>query len=157
MIDSLEATSTSVNALLGDVRRVVARVEHGPGFAHDLIYSQSPKGVTEFSAAAGELALTLKGVRESNSLANDLLYGGKGDTAQMISNLNTITGDVAAIVSDVRKGKGTVGGLLVDPSIYDDLKVVLGNVQRNDVLRALVRYSIKQDEKKPEVKVGSQP
>jgi phospholipid/cholesterol/gamma-HCH transport system substrate-binding protein len=35
------------------------------------------------------------------------------------------------------------------------MKVLLGNVQRNDVLRALVRYSIKQDEKKPDVKVGS--
>ena len=42
----------------------------------------------------------------------------------------------------------------VDPSVYEDMKVVLGNVERNDVLRALVRYSIKQDEKKPGVQVG---
>jgi phospholipid/cholesterol/gamma-HCH transport system substrate-binding protein len=34
---------------------------------------------------------------------------------------------------------------------------LLGNVQRNDVLRALVRYSIKQDEKKPAVEVGKTP
>jgi phospholipid/cholesterol/gamma-HCH transport system substrate-binding protein len=40
--------------------------------------------------------------------------------------------------------------------VYEDMKIVLGNVERNDVLRALVRYSIKQDEKKPEVKVGAQ-
>ncbi|MCU0687690.1 MAG: MCE family protein, partial [Polyangiaceae bacterium] len=62
-----------------------------------------------------------------------------------------------SIVADVRAGKGTLGGLLVDPSIYEDMKAVLGNVQRNDVLRALVRYSIKQDEKKPAVKVGDEP
>ena len=41
-----------------------------------------------------------------------------------------------------------LGALLVDPSVYEDMKAVLGNVQRNDVLRALVRYSIRQDEKK---------
>ena len=38
-----------------------------------------------------------------------------------------------------------------------DVKSVLGNVQRNDALRALVRYSIKQDEKRPEVRVSEQP
>jgi hypothetical protein len=48
-----------------------------------------------------------------------------------------------------------VGALLVDPSVYEDLKAVLGNVERNDVLRALVRYSIKQDEKKPPVEVSA--
>jgi phospholipid/cholesterol/gamma-HCH transport system substrate-binding protein len=48
-----------------------------------------------------------------------------------------------------------VGALLVDPSIYEDMKLVLGNVQRNDVLRALVRYSINKDEAKPTVEVGS--
>ena len=46
---------------------------------------------------------------------------------------------------------------IVDPSVYEDMKLVLGNVERNDVLRALVRYSIKQDEKKPAVSVGKAP
>jgi phospholipid/cholesterol/gamma-HCH transport system substrate-binding protein len=34
------------------------------------------------------------------------------------------------------------------------MKVVLGNVRRNDVLRALVRYSIKQDEAPPAAAVA---
>ena len=61
--------------------------------------------------------------------------------------------DLRAIVADMPRGKGTVGALLVDPSIYDDVKTMVGNVSRNDVLRALVRYSIRQDEKKPTVEV----
>jgi phospholipid/cholesterol/gamma-HCH transport system substrate-binding protein len=69
--------------------------------------------------------------------------------------VTAMTGDLRTIVANVKAGKGTVGALLVDPSIYEDLKVVLGNVERNDVLRALVRYSIKQDEKKPNVEVGA--
>jgi phospholipid/cholesterol/gamma-HCH transport system substrate-binding protein len=60
-------------------------------------------------------------------------------------------------MADLRAGKGTLGALLVDPSIYEDVKSLLGNVQRNDALRALVRYSIKQDEKRPEVRVSEQP
>jgi hypothetical protein len=35
---------------------------------------------------------------------------------------------------------------MVDPSVYEDLKMLLGNVQRNQALRALVRYSIQRDD-----------
>ena len=56
--------------------------------------------------------------------------------------------DLRAIVHDVRQGKGTLGALLVDPSVYEDIRALVGNVERNEVLRALVRYSIKADEGK---------
>jgi phospholipid/cholesterol/gamma-HCH transport system substrate-binding protein len=54
-------------------------------------------------------------------------------------------------------GAGTIGGLLVDPTVYEDIKGLVGNVERNEVLRALVRYSIKADEQKPEVRVKPSP
>lgn len=157
LLSSLDRTATELNATLADVRKVAARVESGPGFAHDVIYGDGPKReLAAFGNAAGELALTLRGIRESDSLAHDVVYGGKGNGAEALANVTAITADLRAITADLRKGKGTVGALLVDPSVYEDMKVLLGNVQRNDVLRALVRYSIKQDEKKPDVKVGAQ-
>jgi len=85
------------------------------------------------------------------------VYGGDASSQQVAANLGAITGDLRQIVADLRAGKGTLGALLVDPSIYEDAKSVLGNVQRNDALRALVRYSIKQDEKHPEVRVSEEP
>lgn len=154
LVKNIDSTATEAQHLLGDVRGVVGRVRSGPGFAHDVLYGEGPKGITEFQSAANEVALTLRGMRESNSLAHDLLYGGTGDTAVVIRNVADLTGDLKAIVADMRAGKGTIGGLLVDPSIYEDVKVVLGNVQRNDVLRALVRYSINKDESKPAVQVA---
>jgi len=155
MIDSLDRTSTELNGTLAEVRQVAARVRTGPGFTHDVIYGDGPqKEVAAFGAAASEIALTLKGIRESDSLTHDALYGGKGDGAAALANITAITSDLKTITAGIRQGKGTVGALLVDPSVYEDMKVLLGNVERNDVLRALVRYSIKQDEKKPEVKVG---
>jgi phospholipid/cholesterol/gamma-HCH transport system substrate-binding protein len=57
------------------------------------------------------------------------------------------------IVADMKSGKGTLGALLVDPSVYEDLKVVLGNVERNKALRALVRYSIRRDGSQPGIEV----
>jgi phospholipid/cholesterol/gamma-HCH transport system substrate-binding protein len=66
----------------------------------------------------------------------------------MLSNVSSMTDDLRTIIANVKAGKGTVGALLVDPSVYEDLKAVVGNVERNQVLRAIVRYSIKQDEAK---------
>jgi phospholipid/cholesterol/gamma-HCH transport system substrate-binding protein len=154
-VQSLDRVSAELAVTLRDVRDVVARVKEGPGFAHDVVYGDGPqKQIAQFGAAADEVATTLRGVRESDSLAHDIVYGGKGDGAEALANVTAITGDMRAIVRDMKAGKGTIGALLVDPSIYEDMKSVLGNVQRNDVLRALVRYSIKQDEKKPGVQVG---
>ena len=75
-----------------------------------------------------------------------------------MANLNAMSDDLRAIVAGVRQGKGTLGALLVDPTVYEDIKSAVGNVERNEVLRALVRYSIKADEEKKPVDAGaSQP
>jgi phospholipid/cholesterol/gamma-HCH transport system substrate-binding protein len=157
-LDSLQRTSAELDATLADARGIVTRVKQGPGFAHDVIYGDGPsKPIEQVGAAAGEVASTLKGIHDSDSLLHDAIYGGKGDGAAAMANVTAMTADLRTIVAGMKAGKGTVGGLLVDPSVYEDLKAVLGNVERNDVLRALVRYSIKQDEKKPAVTVGAAP
>ncbi len=157
LVAGLDRTSSEINVTLRALNGILARVEKGPGFAHEVIYGDGPsKEISQFGAAAQEVATTLKTVRESDSFLHDAMYGGKGGGAEALSNVTAMTGDLRAIIADVRKGKGTVGALLVDPSVYEDLKSVLGNVQRNDVLRSLVRYSIKEDEQKKAPAVGGQ-
>ena len=50
------------------------------------------------------------------------------------------------IVQDVDKGRGTLGGLLRDPTVYEDLKTVLGNVKRNTLFKALVRFTMENEQ-----------
>jgi len=129
-----------------------------PGFVHEVLYGEKGSdAMANFGGAAAELQATLRGIRDGNGLAHTIIYGGDETSAQVSANLGAITGDLRHIIADLRAGKGTLGALLVDPSIYEDVKGVLGNVQRNDALRALVRYSIKQDEKRPAVRVSDQP
>ena len=107
------------------------------------------------SATIDEIHKDLTAIREGNGLAHAVLYG-DDSTQHVMTNLNAISDDVRAIVSGVRQGKGTIGALLVDPTIYEDLRSAIGNVERNEVLRALVRYSIKADEQHPAPKVEPQ-
>jgi phospholipid/cholesterol/gamma-HCH transport system substrate-binding protein len=133
------------------VNHVLARIRNGPGLAHEVLYgAESQKAVAQFGGAADELRLTLKGIRDGNGIARSVIYGDDA-SQQTMANLNAMSSDLKSIVADMRAGKGTLGALLVDPSVYEDLKVVLGNVERNKALRALVRYSIRRDEATPSV------
>ena len=135
------------------MNQILGRVTTGPGFAHEVVYGEDgSKTIAKFGNVADELTTTLKGVRDGNGLAHSVIYG-DNSSQQMMSNLNQASTDFRQIMSDMRAGKGTLGALLVDPSVYEDVKLMLGNVQRNQALRALVRYSIKRDEKSPSVEV----
>jgi len=146
VVENLGRVTSELEQTVAGVNQVVARVRTGPGLAHEVLYGEeSSKAIAQFGGAADELRVTLKGIREGNGVAKSLIYGDDSSQALM-QNLNAVSGDVRQIVADVRAGKGTLGALLVDPSVYEDLKVVLGNVERNKALRALVRYSIRRDE-----------
>jgi phospholipid/cholesterol/gamma-HCH transport system substrate-binding protein len=149
----IERASADLEGSTREVRAILARVRQGPGLAHEVIYGEDgARALAQFGGAAEELTLTLRGVREGTGLARSVLFG-DGQSEELTRNLNAMSGDLRQIVADLRSGKGTLGALLVDPSVYEDLKLLLGNVDRNKTLRALVRYSIKSDEAAPNVEV----
>ncbi len=143
---NLERTTGELSQTVAGVNQVIAQIRTGPGLVHQVLYEgDSERAIAQFGGAADELRLTLKGIREGNGVARSIIYGDDQSQALM-HNLNAVSQDLKEIVSDVRAGKGTLGALLVDPSVYEDLKLVLGNVERNKALRALVRYSIRRDD-----------
>ncbi|HYJ10585.1 MAG TPA: MlaD family protein [Polyangiaceae bacterium] len=153
VMQNLENATAQLNQTTASINAILGRIQNGPGLAHEVLYGEeSAKAVSQFGGAADELRLTLKGIRDGNGLARSVIYGDEG-SQQMMSNLNQMSGDLKQIVADMKSGKGTLGALLVDPSVYEDLKLVLGNVERNKALRALVRYSIRRDGTPPGVEV----
>jgi phospholipid/cholesterol/gamma-HCH transport system substrate-binding protein len=149
VLANLDSASQHLNLTASEVAEITKQVQSGPGLAHAVLYD----GALSQSAAGSlsEVHQDLQAIREGNGLAHALIYG---DSSQqkLMGNVNAMSDDLRRIVADVRAGKGTLGGLLVDPTIYEDIKSLVGNVERNQVLRALVRYSIKADENaKPRV------
>ncbi|MGE0787984.1 MAG: MlaD family protein [Sandaracinaceae bacterium] len=148
-IRNLSSSSSELSRALASVRRILNEVERGDGTAHALIYGQ--EGVQllgSLALAAGEVAQILRDVRTGDNNAHELLYG--DDAGDLISNLTRMSADLQVIVADVRAGRGTLGGLLTDPSIYEDIKRLVGNLERNEILRSIVRYSIREDEARPQ-------
>lgn len=157
-VANLERTSASLDEASRTVNELLGRVKTGPGLAHELLYGdESSQAIAQFGGAADELGTTLKGIREGDGIARAILFGGDARTQEMFENLTEASEDLKAIASGLRAGRGTLGALLVDPSVYEDLKLVLGNVERNKALRALVRYSIRSDGAPPKVEDPDPP
>lgn len=149
-VRNFERASAELSGTLADINETVKRINEGPGLVHSILYEEDVADtVAKFGKVADELAITLRKVREGKGLARSVLFG-DDESQRVMGNLDAVSDDIRHIVADVRAGKGTVGALLVDPSVYEDLKLLLGNVSRNKALRALVRYSIKKDESEAE-------
>jgi phospholipid/cholesterol/gamma-HCH transport system substrate-binding protein len=130
-------------------RGIVEEVQRGDGTAHELIYGQSGKQlVRNLADATGETAQLLAAVRTGDGTLHDLIY--EDEAAGILENVEALSADLRAIVGAIRRGEGTLGGLLNDPSIYEDVKRLVGDLERNEILRALVRYSIRNDEARPQ-------
>jgi phospholipid/cholesterol/gamma-HCH transport system substrate-binding protein len=158
LVTTFDHVAMEAEGTMNEAHKAAVRVNAGPGFVHEVLYGEKgADAMANFGGAAAEVIATLRGIRDGNGLAHTIIYGGDEPSNQVSANIGAITRDLRQIIADLRAGKGTLGALLVDPSIYEDVKGVLGNVQRNDALRALVRYSIKQDEKRPAVRVSDQP
>lgn len=159
ILTNLEATSANLREVTHDAKAISERAKTGPGLVHTLVYDeQLAQGTT---GSMVELHNNLKAIRTGNGFAHSLVYG-DNEQQRVMKNLDAMSDDLREIVANVKAGKGTIGGLLVDPTVYEDIKSLVGNVERNQVLRALVRYSIKQSEDKPharaeEVKTTPQP
>ena len=145
-LTNIESTTTQMNTAMADARDVTAHMKNGPGLVHALVYDGEMSASA--AGAVSELHKDMVAVREGNGIAHALLYG-DSNTQQVMGNVNAMSGDLRQIIANMKAGKGTLGALLVDPSVYEDIKGIVGNVDRNEVLRALVRYSIKADEVKP--------
>lgn len=139
-----------------ELQVLLVQAKKGPGVLHTILYGkEGDQIVKNLSDASGEFAATMKEVRTGKGAAHELIYGETGET--VAKDLGAMVKDLKGMVADAKAGKGTIGALLVDPSIYEDLKSILGNLDRNQVLRAIVRYTIKQDESNPSPAVKAPP
>jgi phospholipid/cholesterol/gamma-HCH transport system substrate-binding protein len=150
---ALESASATAKRVDG----IVARVERGPGSLHSLVYDDDVgRTLGAFERAGQGIADTTDQINHGDGLAGALLHDPKG--RQLLADLTDFSTRLDRIAARVERGDGTLGGLVVDPSVYEDMKTVLGNIERNTVLKALIRMTIKQDDiQRPAIEAHTQP
>jgi phospholipid/cholesterol/gamma-HCH transport system substrate-binding protein len=159
---SASATLADAQATFAALRRVSERMEHGPGPLHDAVFGgpladetlRSVRSLGQAADRAGVAATQVSrvlGVIRTETPVEDLLInwarlGRRG--AAMVENMDTqalrrATDDLQAILGDIRAGRGSLGGLIEDPTLYEATKKLLVDVERNRVLKSLARLVIR--------------
>lgn len=154
-VKELRAAGKQVAALGENLNEITRDIQSNEGTAHALLYgTEGTEAIRNIRDTFGQLNSILTEVRQGDGAVNQLIYGDLGDS--FMTNLQNASEDIAFLTKETREGKGTIGALLTDPSVYEDIKRLLGDLQRNDILRALVRYSIRRDEAREPVEASEQ-
>ena len=149
LLSSSAQAARRVDAALGRVDAVLAQVQRGEGMVGAMLFDKKGmEGVRDLGVAANEIGNLAAAVRtEKGSLLHGLFYDPEEGEPNLAEDLGRAARELREIVARVNAGDGSLGALINDPTVYEDLKGILGNVKRNRILRELVRYSIsKQDE-----------
>jgi phospholipid/cholesterol/gamma-HCH transport system substrate-binding protein len=94
--------------------------------------SEQLKGaMTDVNKVTGDIQILIADVKEKGILDNV-----KGTLA-----------NVEGITQKINDGEGTLGALITDKSVYEDLQEIMGGAKRSTVIKEAVRY-IKSKNKK---------
>ncbi|MFA4874539.1 MAG: MlaD family protein [bacterium] len=128
---------SDLKSIVTSLRTTIEQVEKGKGLIHALIYD--PKG----EQVVADLSRTLKSVGD---IAENAEKEGGGKTAGLIVNLRHASEDLRSILDSIRRGEGTLGKMIMDPALYEDMRALVGRANRNTLLRAVIRSTIKENE-----------
>lgn len=138
---SLKHSLANLEKITGDVAGITGEIRNGNGIANTLIYGDGgPELVAEITTLADALEGVVTDLKAQDSLAHSLLYD--PEKAKMVDDLQNTVASLRSIVAAVDAGEGSAGLFIRDPSVYEDLRTVLGGAKRNALLRAYVRSTV---------------
>ena len=130
-----KAGSGDLKKTFSALRSTMERVEKGPGLIHALFYD--PQG-EEVVADMGKM------FKSASKIMKEADKGGQ--VGGLIANLRQSSADLKRVMSAVRRGEGTVGKLIMDPGLYDDLRNLFGGLSQRKMLRGVIRKTIEINE-----------
>lgn len=135
IVENLEALSAEAHTLTVNARtnyvdnpKIARTIDNIDKITVELQRDSGPilKDTREALANLNRASKTLGGEEEHLKLKKAI-----EDVAQLAARANATAADAQTIVTHIKKGKGTVGGLLMDEAIYDDVQEMVRDLKHN--------------------------
>lgn len=128
----IQAVSDLSNAF--DAKRIKDIVEH---------VQKITKSLSD-STAVSDLSEVAREVKTGNGLLHALIYSPREGAkfGDAINSIATAAKNLEQITNALSKGSGTLGALLIDSKVYDNLVEVTDDAKRSLVLRSVVRSAL---------------
>jgi phospholipid/cholesterol/gamma-HCH transport system substrate-binding protein len=125
---------------------IATEIKTGDGFANQLIYGDEGAHLSEqLAALSSGLGKVIADLKNEDSLLHALLY--EPQRATIVADLQETMEGLKLVVDGVNQGEGTLGLLAQDPTLYEDLRSLVGGAKRNKLLRNYIRRTIEKAEK----------
>lgn len=135
IVSNLEALSAEANTLTSHARtnyvdnpKIARTIDNIDKLAADIQKDSGPliKDTKEAIANLNRASKTVGGEEEQAKLRKTL-----DELAQLAARANSTAADAQSIVSHIKKGNGTVGSLIMDEAIYDDVQEMVRDLKHN--------------------------
>ena len=137
---------------LNTLDEILRQARDGRGLLHMLLYeSEGAELLARLNRTSEHLEGLARAAREGKGLLPSLLFDPAGakvledvrdvaaDLRGLAAEMRGVAGDLQTITTRLRQGEGTIGGLLEDPTVYEDLSALLRGANRSTLLRSLIR------------------
>ena len=136
-----DAGGKGLAASITAVADIVQQVQEGSGLLHSLIYDEyEGSGVESVDRSLATLEGILNEIAHGEGLMNSLIY--EPVTEQdVVAEVLDAGSRLNRILAKIDNGDGTIGLMVNDPTLYEDLKRLVGGAQRSAVVRTLIRMT----------------
>jgi phospholipid/cholesterol/gamma-HCH transport system substrate-binding protein len=140
-----EETLGKLDRAVSNLDDLLREAKEGRGLVHALLYEKNGTEVlTRLNQASAELEGLVRDAREGKGLVPSLFFDPAGrkaleDILAATAGIRATANDLQTIVTKLRQGEGTLGALLEDPTLYEDLSALLRGANRSMLLRSLIR------------------
>ncbi len=133
--DRLKGVLSSVEGIMGEVK-------NGTGNLHTIIYGDDiKKALNDVSQTTNSIKGAIGNVQK---IMDDL------EKKKVTDNIKNTLANVEKITEMIKNGEGTVGALIKDKSLYEDIQAIMGSAGRSEVVKQAVRYAKGRGEKQQE-------
>jgi len=140
--DRLKGVLSSVEGIMGEVK-------NGTGNLHTIIYGDDiKKALNDVSKTTASIKGAIGNVQK---IMDDL------EKKKVTDNIKNTLANVEEITRKIKDGEGTVGALITDKSLYEDIQAIMGAAGRSEVVKQAVRYAKNRGEKQQEKEKQKQP
>lgn len=140
-LDEFQATGGTeglADSLQG-LSEIVAAVRNGKGALHTLIYEPyEGSALSNLENTMGSLANIMLEVETGDGVMHSLIYDAPAEQDVLMQFL-AAGGRLNSILEKIDRGEGTLGLLLNDPTLYEEVKQLVGGANRSTVVRSLIR------------------
>lgn len=89
---------------------------------------------------ASNLVVVTDGLKSKTGLWHEFVAGNSGE------KISKASGHLEGILRKINSGEGTLGSLINDPTVYEDLKSLMGGAKRSNILKYFMRQFIESGE-----------